>query len=68
MQNEGAGNDIYKKFNKFGIGKAPSVPMLSFFKEFLDIFSPFDEKKMGFRAVHRIAEYAEKSRNSAGFT
>jgi hypothetical protein len=42
--------------------------MLSFSKEFFDIFSPFDEKKMGFRAVHRIAEYAEKSRNSAGFS
>jgi hypothetical protein len=26
------------------------------------------KKKMGFRAVHRIAEYAEKSSNSAGFS
>ena len=41
------GNDISKKFNKFGIriGEATSVPTLSFFKEFFDIFSPFDEKK-----------------------
>jgi hypothetical protein len=44
------------------------VPTLSFSKEFFDIFSPFDEKKMGFQAVPRIAEYAEKSRNSAGFS
>jgi hypothetical protein len=46
----GAGNDISKKFNKFGIGFArqPPVPTLSFSKEFFDIFSAFDEKKWVF--------------------
>ena len=49
------GNDISKKFNKFGIriGEATSVPTLSFFKEFFDIFSPFDEKKDGFSSCSR---------------
>jgi hypothetical protein len=42
------GNDISKKFNWHRIGDATFVPMLSFFKEYFDIFSPFDEKKDGF--------------------
>jgi hypothetical protein len=63
------GNDISKKFNKFGIGLAKQHPCqrYRFSKNFLTFFLLSMKKKMGFRAVPGIAEYAEKSRNSAGF-
>ena len=66
----GAGNDISKKFNKLGIGlaKQPPCQCYRFPKNFLTFFLLSMKKKMGFRAVPRIAEYAEKSRNSAGFS
>ena len=63
------GNDISKKFNKLGIGlaKQPPCQCYHFSKNFLTFFLLSMKKKTGFRAVPRIAEYAEKSRNSAGF-